>query len=133
MERILSLFEDHIFYIATVDGDQPHVRPFGRLFSYQGDIYLNTGKNKKVYRQMKANPKVELCTFYDGIVVRVMAKVLESDHPDIRRVMLAEDPAVANMYKGRESDLAVFHLTHIEAVVSENGQETDRFALEVGV
>ena len=97
MERILSLFKNQIFYIATVDGDQPHVRPFGRLLGYQGRIYLNTGSTKNVYRQMKANPKVELCTFSKGAIIRVTAQVMESDDPNIRKIMLEEEPGMSDM------------------------------------
>lgn len=130
MERILSLFKNQIFYIATVDVDQPHVRPFGRLLGYQGGIYLNTGKSKNVYRQMKANPKVELCTFAKGAIIRVTAQVLESDNPDIRRIMLEEEPGIANMYKGKESELAIFRLTHMETTITERGKEIQYFTLE---
>lgn len=130
MERILSLFKNQMFYIATVDGDQPRVRPFGRLLGYQGGIYLNTGNQKNVYRQMKANPKVELCCFAKGAIVRVSAQVSETDDTEIRRVMLEEEPGIAKMYAGRESELAIFQLKHMETVVTERGRVTQRFTLE---
>lgn len=79
---------------------------------------------------MKANPKVELCAFSKGAIVRVTAQVIESDEPNIRRIMLEEEPGIANMYKGRENELAVFRLTHMETVVTERGKETLRFTLD---
>lgn len=130
MERILSLFKNQMFYIATVDGDQPHVRPFGQLLGYQGGVYLNTGNTKNVYKQMKANPKVELCAFAKGAIVRVTARAVESDDSEVHRVMLEDVPGIAKMYQGRENELAAFRLTHMEVVVTERGEETQRFTLD---
>ena len=56
------LKENPIFYVATMDGDQPRVRPFGVVALFEGKLYLQTGNVKPVFKQMTANPKIELCT-----------------------------------------------------------------------
>lgn len=123
MEQILELFKNQIMYIATAEGDQPHVRPFGQLTEQEGNLYINTGKWKRVYRQMKENPKVELCVFAKGKVARVTAKAVETDNDALRWKVLASQPGVANMYAGKEEMLALFRLTDIKAVVTERGTE----------
>lgn len=67
------------YYLATVDGDQPHVRPFGTVNLFEGNLYIQTGKVKAVSREMTANPKVELCAFDGETWLRVSAKAVEDD------------------------------------------------------
>ena len=63
MEEVYKfLKENPVFYVATMDGDQPRVRPFGVVALFEGKLYLQTGNVKPVYKQMTANPKIELCT-----------------------------------------------------------------------
>lgn len=130
METILKLFENNMFFIATTDGDQPRVRPFGRLLGFDGSLYINTGNTKEVYRQIKENPKVELCVFSKGKIIRLAAQAVESVDPEVRRVMLHEEPGIANMYRGKEDTLAMFRLTHVVMVVTERGKEIERVTLE---
>ena len=54
------------YYLATVDGDQPRVRPFGTILLFEDKLYIQTGKSKDVSRQIQANPKVEICCFAEG-------------------------------------------------------------------
>ena len=48
------------YYLATTDGDQPHVRPFGTAHIFEGRLYIQTGKSKDVAKQLDANPKFEI-------------------------------------------------------------------------
>ena len=130
MERILELFRNNMFFIATMDGDQPRVRPFGRLFGHEGKLYINTGNTKEVYWQMKENPKVELCVFSKGKIVRLDALANESSDEKVRRALLESEPGVAHMYEGKEDTLAVFRLEQVAATVTERGEITERIVLE---
>lgn len=130
METILKLFENNMFFIATMDKDQPRVRPFGKLLGYGGSLYINTGNTKEVYRQIKENPKVELCVFSKGKIIRLTAQAIESDNPEVRKVMLNQEPGIANMYKGKEDTLSMFQLTHVVTVVTQRGKETARITLD---
>lgn len=64
MERVEKfLKEAETYYLATVEGDQPRVRPFGTAHIFEGRLYIQTGKVKDVSKQIYANPKVEICAF----------------------------------------------------------------------
>ena len=66
MESVVNfLKEAGTYYLATVDGDQPRVRPFGTVNVFEGKLYIQTGKSKAVARQLKANHKAEICTFME--------------------------------------------------------------------
>ena len=66
-ERVCQFLDEaQVYYLATVEGDQPRVRPFGTALVYDGRLYIQTGKIKAVSKQISANPKVEICAFKDG-------------------------------------------------------------------
>ena len=68
MEKVCAfLKEAGTYYLATVDGDQPRVRPFGTIHIYEGKLYIQTGRGKDVAKQLAANPKAEICAFKDGV------------------------------------------------------------------
>ena len=67
MERIVKFLKDaEVYYLATVEGDQPRVRPFGTAHIFEGRLYIQTGKVKDVSKQLMANAKAEICAFKDG-------------------------------------------------------------------
>ena len=68
-----------IFYIATMDGDQPRVRPFGAVDVFEDKLYIQTGKVKDVSKQIQKNPKVEICGFAEGTWVRVAGELVRDD------------------------------------------------------
>ena len=94
------LKENPIFYVATMDGDQPRVRPFGVVALFEGKLYLQTGNVKPVFKQMTANPKIELCTMgKDGTSwLRVAAEVVLDPRVEARRHMLEENPTLRRLY-----------------------------------
>ena len=64
MSRIHELINQAgVFFLATEDGDQPKVRPLGAHIEWEGKEYFTVGDFKAVYRQMVANPKVEIAAF----------------------------------------------------------------------
>ena len=98
------LKENPIFYVATMDGDQPRVRPFGVVALFEGKLYLQTGNVKPVFKQMMANPKIELCTMgKDGTSwLRVAAEVVLDPRIEARRQMLEENPTLRRrLLRGR--------------------------------
>ena len=67
LEKVCAFLDEaKTYYLATVEGDQPRVRPFGTALLYDGKLYIQTGKIKPVSRQIAANPKVEICAFHGG-------------------------------------------------------------------
>jgi len=66
MEEVLQFLKKcETYYLATVDGDQPRVRPFGTINIFENKLYIQTGKSKNVSKQIQANPKVEICGFFN--------------------------------------------------------------------
>ena len=81
MKEIYSFLKDaKTYYLATLDGTVPDVRPFGTIDLFEGKLYIQTGKRKKVYRQMKANPKVSICAMLGKQWIRIAATVEEDDN-----------------------------------------------------
>lgn len=80
MERVCSfLKEAGVYYLATVEGDQPRVRPFGTAHIYEGKLYIQTGRKKDVAKQLAANPKAEICAFKDGVWLRVAGEFVDDN------------------------------------------------------
>lgn len=84
MERVVKFLKDaETYYLATVDGDQPRVRPFGTAHIFEGKLYIQTGKVKDVSRQLHANPKAEICAFKNGEWLRVAGELIEDDRREV--------------------------------------------------
>jgi len=100
------------FYISTVEGDQPRVRPFGAVAEIDGKTYICMNKTKKVFAQLIANPKTEILGMLEGGAwVRIWAKAIHDDTDDARKKMLEACPSLSNMYKYDDGIYAVFYLT----------------------
>ena len=89
MERVVNfLKEAETYYLATVEGDQPRVRPFGTAHIFEGKLYIQTGKVKDVSKQIHANPKVEICAFKNGEWLRVAGELVEDDRREARQSLM---------------------------------------------
>ena len=79
------------FYIATVENDQPRVRPFSSVTEFEGNAYLCSGNQKEVYKQIMANPKIELCGMSkDGEWIRISAVAVVDERIEAQEVMLKD-------------------------------------------
>ncbi len=106
------------YYLATVDGDQPHVRPFGTIDRYKGHLYIQTGKKKAVARQLKANGKVELCAMgEDGRWIRVWAVAVLHDDVEAQRHMLDAYPELKSMYEAGDGNTEVYLISDAHAEI----------------
>lgn len=106
------------YYLATVEGDQPHVRPFGTVDLFEGKLYIQTGKAKKVSKQMAANPKIELCGFNGKEWIRVQAVAVEDDRLEAKQHMLDAYPSLRGMYKADDNNTQVLYLENAIATIS---------------
>ncbi|HJI77691.1 MAG TPA: pyridoxamine 5'-phosphate oxidase family protein [Clostridiales bacterium] len=106
------------YYLATVEGDQPHVRPFGTVNLFEGKLYIQTGKVKAVSKEMAANPKVELCAFDGETWLRVSATAVEDDRVEARQDMLDHYPELQSMYAAGDGNTQVLALTDATATFS---------------
>ena len=103
------------FYIATVDKDQPRVRPFGVVNIFEDKLYIQTGKVKNVSKQMQKNPKVEICGFKDGVWVRLEGKVVRDDRIEAKASMLDANPVLKKMYSAEDDNTEVLYFENAKA------------------
>ena len=119
MERVEKfLKEAETYYLATVEGDQPRVRPFGTIHIFEGKLYLQTGKVKNVSKQLHANPKAEICAFKDGKWLRVAGELVEDDRREAKQPMLDAYPDLQAMYSADDGNTEVFYLKDATATFS---------------
>ncbi len=106
------------YYLATVEGDQPRVRPFGTVNIFEGKLYIQTGKKKDVSKQLYANPKAEICAFMDGKWVRVAGKLIPDDRREAKKAMLDAYPNLRGMYSEDDDNTIVFYFESAKATIS---------------
>ncbi|NLL75647.1 MAG: NimC/NimA family protein [Clostridiales bacterium] len=97
------------YYLATVEGDQPRVRPFGTVDIFEGKLYIQTGKIKKVSKQLQANPKAEICGYTEGKWVRVEGKLIRDDRVEAKKHMLDNYPGLQAMYSAEDDNTEVLY------------------------
>ena len=112
------LKECGVYYIATAEGDQPRVRPFGTVNIFEGRLYIQTGRSKPVSRQLAANPKAELCAFKDGKWLRVAGILVEDDRIEAQQAMLDSYPQLVGMYRAGDGNTQVFYFKDAAATFS---------------
>ncbi len=119
MERVEKFLKDAgTYYLATVDKDQPRVRPFGTINCFEGRLYIQTGKSKDVSKQIHANPKVEICACTGPEWLRVSATLVEDDRREARQAMLDAYPSLQGMYSADDGNTEVFYLKDATATFS---------------
>jgi len=106
------------YYLATVEGDQPRVRPFGTVNLFENKVYIQTGKSKDVSKQMKKNPKIEICGMAEGQWIRVQATAVEDDRVEAKTSMLDAYPNLKGRYSATDSNCQVLYLKNATATIS---------------
>lgn len=106
------------YYLATVDGDQPKVRPFGTAEIFEGKLYIQTGKKKDCYRQLLENPNAEICCFKDGTWLRLRGKLIPDDRVEAKKDMLDKNPSLRRMYDENDDNTIVLYFEDAVAVFS---------------
>lgn len=106
------------FYLATTDGAQPHVRPFGAVCEFEGKLYIITDNRKKVYQQLKKNGKVELCGMNKDTWIRIEGEVKEDLRREARVAMMNDNTAaLSSMYTVDDNLMTVFYFEHGTATI----------------
>ena len=119
MQKILDFLKAAgTYYLATMDGDQPRVRPFGTAHIFEGKLYIQTGKVKPTSKQIAANPKVELCAVKDGTWLRLSGELVEDDRVEARKSMLDAYPELRSMYDENDGNTQVFYFKNATATFS---------------
>ena len=119
MEKVLEFLKSaSTYYLATAEGDQPRVRPFGTVNLFEGKLYIQTGKVKPVAKQLANNPKAEICAFKDGTWLRIACNLIEDDRVEARKAMLDAYPSLRAMYDENDGNTQVLYMADATATFS---------------
>lgn len=106
------------YYLATTEGDQPRVRPFGTADIFEGKLYIQTGKIKDVSKQMALNPKVEICAFGGSKWIRIQAVAVPDDRLEAKQHMMDAYPNLRDRYSTDDDNTQVLYLKDVTATIS---------------
>ena len=124
MKEVYEFLKDcGVFFIATEDGDQPRVRPFGALNIFEDKLYIQTGKIKNVSKQMKNNPKIEISSFLNGKWIRLEAEVVEDNRREAKVSMLDANPELKGMYSADDDNTEVLYFKNVKASINSFTEE----------
>ena len=119
MKRVYDfLKQTKVYYLATVEGDQPRVRPFGTINIFEQKLYIQMGKVKAVSHQIAVNPKVEICAFNGDKWIRIACQLVEDDRVSAKKSMLDSYPELRSMYDENDSNTQVWYLKDATATIS---------------
>ena len=111
------LKECGVYYLGTIDNGKPRVRPFGTIEIFEDHLYIQTGKSKDVYKQILANPSVEICAFKDGRWIRIEGRLIPDDRVEAKKDMLDKNPELRSMYNELDDNTEVLYLKNVKATI----------------
>lgn len=124
MEEVFEFLKKcDTYYLATIDGDKPRVRPFGTVNIFEGHLYVQTGKSKDVFKQIEKNNNVEICGFKDGRWIRVCGKLLVDDRVEAKKSLLDNYPDLRAFYDENDENTSVLYFESAKAVFSSFTEE----------
>lgn len=124
MEEVWKFLKEcGVYFLATIDNDQPRVRPFGTIEIFEDRLYIQTGKSKSVSKQIEKNPKVEICGYKDGRWIRVTGKLVRDDRIEAKKDMLDKNPTLRSMYDENDDNTEVLYFENGEAIISSFTEE----------
>ena len=126
MKRVLDFLKKaEVYYLATVEGDQPRVRPFGTINEFEGKLYIQTGKVKPTSHQLALNPQAEICAFMNGAWIRVACELVEDDRIEAKKAMLDAYSYLRHMYDENDGNTQVFYMQNVTATFCAFGKEPE--------
>lgn len=117
------LKECGVYYLATIDGNQPRVRPFGVAEIYNNHLYIQTGKSKNVSKQIQINPNVEICAYKDGKWLRICGKLVRDERVEVKEYVLDKNPELKSMYSAEDDNTEVLYFENGTATFSSFTEE----------
>ena len=130
LQRVLEFLDDaQTYYLATVEGDQPRVRPFGTALVYNDRLYIQTGKVKPVSKQLAINPKAEICAFKDGKWLRISGELVNDDERKVKTLMLEKMPVLRNMYNEDDGNMQMLYFRNATVTFSSFTAPSESFKI----
>ena len=112
------------YYLATMEGNQPRVRPFGTVAIFEDKLYIQTGKEKNVSKQLHINSKAEICAMKDGSWIRIASTLIADNRIEAKQNMLDDYPELQDMYSAEDENTEVWYLTNAKATINSFNQDT---------
>lgn len=126
MEKVFHFLKDaETYYLATMEGNQPRVRPFGTIHIFENKLYIQTGKVKPTSKQIHENPFVEICAFKDGTWLRLSGKLIADERVEAKKSMLDAYPQLRAMYDENDGNTEVFYFEQATATFSSFTKEPE--------
>ena len=127
MNRVVEALKAHSpFFVATIEGNTPRVRPFSSVTEFEGNLYLCCNNQKEVYKQLKKNPRLALCGMSkEGTWLRVSGVAVEDDRVEARAAMLADPTGPSMLYTADDGLFVVFKIKDVRAVRFAFGKEPE--------
>ena len=126
MEKVYEFLKGAgTYYLATVEGDQPRVRPFGTVNIFDGKLYIQTGKVKPCSKQLAANPKAEICAFAGGKWIRIAGELIDDDRFEAKKSMLDAYPNLRGSYSEDDGNTQVLYFKNATATISSFAGEPE--------
>ena len=130
LAKVLEFLDSaQTYYLATVEGDQPKVRPFGTALVYNDKLYIQTGKVKAVSKQLALNPKAEICAFRDGKWIRISGELVEDDTREVKTLMLDKMPVLRHMYNEDDGNMQMLYFKKAKVVFTSFGSSPEEFEI----
>ena len=130
MKRVYEFLQKvHTYYLATVEGDQPRVRPFGTALIFEGKLYIQTGKSKAVSKQLAANPKAEICAFDGSTWLRIAGELISDDRIEAKKAMLDANPGLRDRYNENDDNTQVLYFKNAVATFSSFTSESESYSI----
>ncbi len=118
IEKVYQFLDEaSIYYLATIEGDKPRVRPFGTILLHNGKLYIQTGKIKPVSKQIALNPK-EICAFKNGQWLRVAGELVNDDNREVKVAMLEKMPSLKPLYNPDDGNMQMLYFKNATATFS---------------
>jgi len=128
MKRVYDFLKKaNVYYLATVEGEVPRVRPFGTINEFEGKLYIQTGKVKPTSKQLASNPKAEICAFCEGEWIRVACELVEDDRFEARKSMLDAYPNLRSMYDENDGNTQVLYMKNAVVSICGFGKTPETF------
>ena len=130
LEKVVKFLDEAgVYYLATMDNNQPRVRPFGTALIYEDKLYIQTGKVKPVSHQLANNPKAEICAFKDGKWIRISGELIEDDRREVKTLMLEKMPELRHMYNEDDGNMQMLYFKNAEVTFASFTAPPEKFEI----
>ncbi len=118
MEKTIKFLNDaKVFFVATINGNTPEVRPFGAINVYNDKLYIITGAKKDVAKQIDANNNVAISAILNGNWIRIKTKLVKDESIEAKKSMLDNNSSLRGMYNELDSNMVIYYLSDATSTI----------------